>query len=152
MALHQGTAAPDFSVKDQDGNTISLKDFKGQKVVLYFYPKDDTPGCTAQACNLRDNIAGLKKAGINVLGISTDSEQSHKKFEAKFSLPFPLLADVDKKIVGDYGVWGEKKMFGKAYMGTNRVTYLINENGMIDHVIEQVDTKDHTAQILALWQ
>ncbi len=152
MALQQGAAAPDFSVQDQDGNNISLHDFKGQKVALYFYPKDDTPGCTAQACNLRDNISALKAAGIAVLGVSTDSGKSHKKFELKFSLPFPLLADTEKQLVADYDVWGEKKMFGKTYMGTNRVTYLINEKGMIDQVIDKVNTEDHTAQILSLWK
>jgi peroxiredoxin Q/BCP len=152
MALQPGHPAPGFTVTDQDGKEISLSDFKGKKIALYFYPKDDTPGCTAQACNLRDNISALKAAGIQVLGISTDSEKSHKKFETKFHLPFPLLADTEKKLVTDYGVWGEKKFMGRTFMGTNRVTYLINENGVIDHVIEKVDTKDHTAQILNLWK
>lgn len=152
MALQPNTKAPAFTVKDQNGETVSLEDFIGQKVALYFYPKDDTPGCTAQACNLRDNMSALKEQGIQVLGISTDSEKSHKKFEEKFTLPFPLLADEDKKIVADYDVWGEKKFMGKTYMGTNRVTYLINEAGNIDHVIEKVATKDHTAQILDLWK
>ncbi len=152
MALQAGIKAPAFTVKDQDGKEHSLSDYLGQKVALYFYPKDDTPGCTAQACNLRDNIAGLKAAGIQVLGISTDSEKSHKNFEKKFGLPFPLLADVDKKINEDYEVWGEKKFWGKTYMGTHRVTYLINEQGMIDQVIEKVDTDNHTAQILDIWK
>lgn len=152
MALQQGSEAPDFSIKDQDGNMLTLAQFRGQKVVMYFYPKDDTPGCTAQACNLRDNIGALKAAGIAVLGISTDSEKSHKKFEAKFDLPFPLLADTEHQLVTDYDVWDEKKFMGRTFMGTNRVTYLINEEGKIDHVIEKVITKDHTAQILALWQ
>ena len=149
--LTPGSPAPDFSVNDQDGNTISLHDFKGKKVVLYFYPKDDTPGCTAQACNLRDNISVLKAKGIAVLGVSTDSGKSHKKFEKKFSLPFPLLADTDKQLVESYGVWGEKTFWGRKFMGTHRVTFLIGEAGMIDHVIDKVDTKDHTAQITALW-
>lgn len=152
MALQQGTSAPDFTVMDQDGKNISLHDFKGQKVVLYFYPKDDTPGCTAQACNLRDNIAALKQHGMQVLGVSTDGSKSHKKFEEKFTLPFPLLADTEKEIVTAYNVWGEKQFMGKTHIGTHRVTYLINEEGKIDHVIEKVDTKNHTAQILDLWK
>lgn len=151
MILKAGDNAPDFTATDQNGEAISLHDFKGKKVALYFYPKDDTPGCTAQACNLRDNIAGLKQKGIVVLGVSVDDEKSHKKFEKKFSLPFPLVADVDKKIVNDYGLWGEKKFWGKTYMGTMRTTYLINEEGVIDHVIDKVDTDDHTKQILDTW-
>ena len=150
--LQPGTPAPDFTAPDQNGNPISLHDFKGQKVVLYFYPKDDTPGCTAQACNLRDNIAGLKAKGIAVLGLSVDSSKKHKKFEEKYDLPFPLIADDEKKVVEQYGVWGEKKFMGKTYMGTNRVTFLIDEEGNIAHIIEKVDTKDHTAQILETWQ
>ena len=151
MSLTPGVPAPDFTVKDQNGNTVSLHDFKGKKVVLYFYPKDDTPGCTAQACNLRDNISALRAKDIAVLGVSTDSEKSHKKFEEKFSLPFPLLADADKHIVEAYGVWGEKKFMGRNYMGTNRVTFLINEAGIIDHIIDKVETGDHTTQIVNLW-
>jgi peroxiredoxin Q/BCP len=152
MTLKQGDKAPEFTSTDQNGNTVSLNDFKGQKVVLYFYPKDDTPGCTAEACNLRDNFADLKKKGIVILGVSTDSVKSHKKFENKYSLPFTLIADEDKKIVNDYGLWGEKKFMGKTYMGTTRATFLINEEGKIDQVIEKVDTKNHTAQIMELWQ
>jgi len=151
MTLKPGDKAPAFTVNDQDGNSVSLSDFKGKKVALYFYPKDDTTGCTAQACNLRDNFASLKKKGVVILGVSIDSEKSHKKFENKYTLPFPLLADTEKDIVNKYGVWGEKMMYGRKYMGTFRVTFLINEQGKIDHIIEKVDTKDHAAQIEAAW-
>jgi len=151
MTLKPGDKAPAFTVNDQDGNSVSLSDFKGKKVALYFYPKDDTTGCTAQACNLRDNYASLKKKGVVILGVSIDSEKSHKKFENKYTLPFPLLADTEKDIVNKYGVWGEKMMYGRKYMGTFRVTFLINEQGKIDHIIEKVDTKDHAAQIEAAW-
>ncbi len=152
MALSAGIPAPAFTLKDQNGNTHSLSDYKGKKVVLYFYPKDDTPGCTAQACNLRDNSTLLQDKGIVVLGASTDDEQSHDKFSNKFELNFPLLADTGETLVKDYDVWGEKNYMGKTYMGTTRVTYLINEEGMIDAVIEKVDTKEHTAQILETWK
>ncbi|PZF72916.1 thioredoxin-dependent thiol peroxidase [Taibaiella soli] len=151
MKLTEGATAPDFTINDQDGKPVSLHDFKGKKVALYFYPKDDTPGCTAQACNLRDNIALLKKKKIVVLGVSIDTEKKHKKFEDKYSLPFTLLADPEKQLVELYGVWGEKKFMGRTYMGTHRVTFLINEDGVIDHIIEKVDTKNHTEQILELW-
>ena len=151
MKLTEGTVAPDFTINDQNGEPVSLHDFKGKKVALYFYPKDDTPGCTAQACNLRDNIALLKKKKIVVLGVSIDTEKKHKKFEDKYSLPFTLLADPEKQLVELYGVWGEKKFMGRTYMGTHRVTFLINEEGVIDHIIEKVDTKNHTEQILELW-
>ncbi len=152
MSLSAGTAAPSFTLKDQSGNTHSLSDYKGKKVVLYFYPKDDTPGCTAQACNLRDNSTLLQDKGIVVLGASTDDEQSHDKFSNKFELNFPLLADTGETLVKDYDVWGEKNYMGKTYMGTTRVTYLINEEGTIDAVIDKVDTKNHTAQILETWK
>ena len=152
MALAPGMKAPGFSLKDQSGNTHSRSDYKGKKVALYFYPKDDTPGCTAQACNLRDNIEALQDKGIVVLGASTDDAASHQKFEKKFDLNFPLLADTDQQLVNDYGVWGEKNYMGKTYMGTSRVTYLINEEGTIDHIIDKVDTKDHTRQILDTWK
>lgn len=151
MALKPGTKAPDFSLQDQSGKTHNLSDYKGKKVALYFYPKDDTPGCTAQACNLRDNLGGLAQKDIVVLGASTDDAASHQKFEKKYDLNFPLLIDTDKTLVADYDVWGEKKFMGKTYMGTSRVTYLIDENGEIAHVIEKVDTKDHTRQILDTW-
>nr|WP_068893067.1 thioredoxin-dependent thiol peroxidase [Pedobacter panaciterrae] len=148
--LKEGQKAPDFTAKDQDGNNVSLSQFIGKKVVLYFYPKDDTPGCTAEACDFRDNYQGLTAKGIVVLGVSIDDEKSHQKFITKHSLPFPLLADTDKKIVEAYGVWGEKNMYGKKYMGTNRTTFLIDETGLISHIIKKVDTKNSTAQVLEL--
>lgn len=148
--LKEGQAAPDFNAADQDGNTVSLNQFKGKKVVLYFYPKDDTPGCTAEACDFRDNYQGLIAKGIVVLGVSVDDEKSHQKFATKHSLPFTLIADTDKKIVEAYGVWGEKNMYGKKYMGTNRKTFLIDEEGNISHIISKVDTKNSTAQVLEL--
>ena len=151
MTLKQGDKAPAFTATDQDGNTVSLKDYKGQNVILYFYPKDDTPGCTAQSCNLRDNFDALKKKGVVVLGVSIDTEKSHKKFEKKFSLPFTLVADPEQKIVNAYGIWGEKNFMGRTFMGTIRTTFLINEQGKIAHIINKVDTKDHTAQILSVW-
>lgn len=149
--LQPGIPAPDFSVQDQNGHTVSLHDFKGKKVALFFYPKDNTPGCTEQACNMRDNIAALRAKDITVLGVSVDTARKHKNFEQKFSLPFPLLADVEKKMVADYDVWGEKMMWGRKYMGIFRTTFLINEAGVIEHVIDKVDTADHAAQILGLW-
>lgn len=148
MALRAGDKAPDFEVNDQDGNLIKLSDYKGKKVVLYFYPKDNTPGCTAESCNLRDNYKALQSAGYEVLGVSTDTEKSHQKFIEKQSLPFKLLADTEKQIHEKYGTWVEKQMYGKTYMGTARHTFLIDENGVIANVIEKVKTKDHTAQIL----
>ena len=148
MSLQIGDKAPDFTVNDQNGNPVSLSDFKGKKVVLYFYPKDNTPGCTAEACNLRDNHTELQKAGYEVLGVSTDSEKSHLKFIEKQSLPFTLLADTEKDIHEKYHTWVEKSMYGRKYMGTARMTFLIDENGMIENIIEKVKTKDHTAQIL----
>lgn len=148
MALKAGTKAPDFKVKDQDGKTVSLSELKGRKVVLYFYPRDMTPGCTAEACDLRDNYKSLQRAGYEVLGVSTDSEKSHQKFITKEGLPFRLLADEDKTLHGKYQTWVEKSMYGRKYMGTARVTYLIDEKGIIEDVIEKVDTKNHTAQIL----
>lgn len=148
--LNQGDKAPTFTAKDQNGNNITLEQFKGKKVVLYFYPKDNTPGCTAEACDFRDNYQGLKAQGIEVLGVSIDDEKSHQKFINKFDLPFNLLADTDKAIVEAYGVWGEKSMYGKKYMGTNRTTFIIDENGNIAHIITKVDTKTPTAQVLDL--
>jgi peroxiredoxin Q/BCP len=148
MALKVGSKAPDFKVNDQEGNHVKLSDLKGKKVVLYFYPKDMTPGCTAEACNLRDNYKVLQKAGYEILGISSDDEKSHKKFIAKEKLPFRLLADTDKSVHEKYGTWVEKSMYGRKYMGTARVTYIIDENGVIKEIIEKVDTKDHANQIL----
>jgi thioredoxin-dependent peroxiredoxin len=148
MALTVGTKAPNFKTKNQDGKDVSLSDFKGKKLVLYFYPKDMTPGCTAEACSLRDNYKAMQKAGFEILGISSDDEKMHKKFIAKEKLPFSLLADVDKSVHHQYGTWVEKSMYGRKYMGTARVTYIIDENGIITEVIEKVDTKDHAGQIL----
>ncbi|MCX2450938.1 thioredoxin-dependent thiol peroxidase [Pedobacter sp. PLR] len=148
--LTAGQNAPDFTANDQDGNTVSLNQFKGKKVVLYFYPKDNTPGCTTEACDFRDNYQGLVAKGIVVLGVSVDDEQSHQKFASKYDLPFTLIADTDKKIVEAYGVWGEKNMYGKKYMGTNRKTFLIDEHGVITHIIAKVDTKNATSQVLEL--
>ncbi len=148
MKLSKGDKAPDFSSKDQNGNQIKLSDLRGKKVVLYFYPKDDTPGCTAQACDLNDNLPALQSAGYQVIGVSTDDEKSHQKFIHKYGLNFSLLADTDKQVVELYDVWKEKSMYGKKYMGTARTTFLIDENGIITDIIEKVDTKAHTAQIL----
>jgi peroxiredoxin Q/BCP len=143
-----GDKAPDFKSTIQTGESISLKDFKGKKVVLYFYPKDDTPGCTAQACNLRDNYKALLKAGYVVIGVSSDSEKKHIKFIEKYDLPFPLIADEDQTVQHLYGVWGEKQMMGKKYMGTIRTTFIIDEKGIVVDKIEKVNTKEHYQQIL----
>ena len=148
MSLEKGSIAPNFKGIDQNGNSINLADFKGKKVALYFYPKDDTPGCTAQACNLRDNYDVLLAKGIQVIGVSIDSAKSHAKFITKYSLPFPLIADEDKSIVEAYGVWVEKSMYGKKYMGTARFTFLIDEKGLITKVIDKVKTADHTSQLV----
>ena len=149
--LEAGTTAPALSGNDQDGNPVSLDNFKGSKLVLFFYPKDNTPGCTKEACNLRDNYAALQENGFKILGVSIDDEKSHTKFITKFELPFPLLADTDKATVEAYGVYGEKSMYGRKYMGTFRTTYIIDENGTIEHVIKKVKTGDHAAQILSLY-
>lgn len=148
----QGDKAPDFTAKDQNGKTVSLSDFKGKNVILYFYPKDDTPGCTAEACSFRDNYQSLLGKGFAVIGVSTDDEKSHKKFESKYSLPFPLIADPDKQIVESYGVWVEKNMYGKKYMGTARTTFLIDTNGTIAKVIDKVDTQNSSQQVIDLLQ
>ncbi len=148
MALTAGSKAPDFKTKDQDGTEVSLSGLQGKKVVLYFYPRDMTPGCTAEACSLRDNYKALQKAGYEVFGISSDDDKSHRKFIEKEKLPFRLLADIDKTVHGKYGTWVEKSMYGRKYMGTARVTFIIDENGIIREVIEKVDTKNHADQIL----
>lgn len=148
MSLQIGDKAPDFEAKDQNGETVKLSDYRGKKVVIYFYPKDNTPGCTAQACNLRDNYTDLQRAGYEIIGISTDNVQSHQKFAEQQNLPFTLVADEDKKINEAYGVWKEKSMYGRKYMGTARTTFVINEEGIITDIIEKVKTSDHTAQIL----
>lgn len=147
--LKIGDKAPDFNTTDQDNNKVTLSDFAGSKLVLYFYPKDSTPGCTVQACDLRDNYDRLLSKGYKVLGVSADDVKSHKKFIEKHNLPFPLLMDEDKKIINDYGVWGLKKFMGKEYDGIHRTTFIIDENGVIEDIIEKVKTKEHTAQILA---
>jgi len=146
--LKQGDKAPDFKGTDQSGNIISLNDFKGSKLVLYFYPKDSTPGCTAEACDLRDNYAVLMKKGYNVIGVSADNEISHKKFIEKYNLPFPLIADTDKTIINAYGVWGRKKFMGKEFDGILRTTFIINESGVIEEIITKVETKNHSSQII----
>ncbi|TNF00634.1 MAG: thioredoxin-dependent thiol peroxidase [Bacteroidetes bacterium] len=150
--LKVGDQAPEFKVKDQNGSEISLNDFKGKRVVIYFYPKDNTPGCTAQACNIRDNYSDLQKEGIVVLGVSADSESSHLKFIDKFELPFTLLADTDHTLLNLYGVWGEKKFMGKVYDGIHRTTFILNEDHTIRAIIEKPKTKDHTAEILEAYQ
>lgn len=149
--LEKGLKAPLFTLKDQEGKKVSLKDYRGKKVVLFFYPEDDTPTCTVEACNIRDNFSLLQKKGIEVLGISPDHEKSHQKFREKFALPFTLLADTDMKVINAYGVWGEKNMYGRKYMGLKRTTFLINEEGKIHEVIRKVLSKKHTDQILKLW-
>ena len=149
MNLRIGDTAPDFSASNQQGDIVSLSDFRGKKVVIYFYPKDDTPGCTAQACNLRDNNTQLQEAGYEVIGISKDGVKSHDKFANKYELPFTLIADEDTAINEAYGVWKEKSMYGRTYMGTARTTFVLDEQGTITNIIEKVKTKDHTAQILA---
>jgi peroxiredoxin Q/BCP len=148
MGLRIGDKAPDFTVNDQDGKAVKLSSLKGKKVVLYFYPKDMTPGCTTEACNLRDNYKLLMKQGYEVLGISTDNEKTHQKFIARENLPFRLLADTDKKVHDLYGTWIEKSMYGRKYMGTARNTFVIDEKGMIEDIIQKVDTKNHIDQIL----
>jgi thioredoxin-dependent peroxiredoxin len=146
--IKEGTTAPAFKTTDADGETVNLKELKGQKVVLYFYPKDDTPGCTKEACSFRDAWAKFKKRGITVLGVSPDSEASHKKFETKYKLPFTLLADKDHVIADAYGVWGEKKFMGRTYMGVLRTTFLIDEKGKIKKVFEKVKPEDHANEVL----
>lgn len=149
IALQPGDKAPAFSGIDQDGNTIALKDFKGKKLAVYFYPQDNTPTCTVQACNIRDNYDALKQAGIAIIGISPDDEESHKKFEGKHQLPFRLIADPKLKIIEKYGVWGDKQLYGRHYMGLHRTTFLIDEKGKIKHIIKRPKNKDHAAEIIA---
>lgn len=146
--LNEGQKAPDFTAKDQNGADISLSDFSGKEVILYFYPKDDTPGCTAEACSFRDNYQSLLGQGFEVLGVSTDDEKSHQKFISKYSLPFPLISDTDKNIVELYGVWVEKNMYGKKYMGIARKTFIIGKDGIITKIITKVDTKNSSQQVI----
>lgn len=149
--LSEGDKAPAFKSKDQNGKPVSLSDFKGQKVVLYFYPEDDTPTCTIEACNLRDNYSLLNQKGIMVLGVSPDDEKKHKKFEQKFNLPFTLVADEGKKIIDKYGVWGEKNLYGRKYMGLKRTTFLIDEKGIIKKIFKKPRSKMHSEEILNAW-
>src|SRR5437762_5932481 len=146
--LKEGEKAPDFAVPDGEGNVVRLKDLKGKKVVLYFYPKDDTPGCTKEACAFRDGFAAIKKKGAVVLGVSTDSVESHQKFKTKFNLNFPLLADTEKKIVEAYGTWKEKSMYGRKYMGIERTTFIIDEQGKISHIFPKVKVDEHYEEVL----
>jgi peroxiredoxin Q/BCP len=149
ITLRAGDKAPDFIGTDQNGNIIRLSHYKGKKLVLYFYPKDNTTGCTAEACSLRDSDSALQAAGYSIVGVSPDSTKSHLNFATKHSLPFPLVADIDKTIALAYGAWGEKKLYGKTYTGILRTTFKIDENGIIEDIITKVNTKDHAAQILS---
>jgi thioredoxin-dependent peroxiredoxin len=146
--LEEGDKAPDFTAKDQDGNEVKLADFRGQRVVLYFYPKDDTPGCTKEACSFRDADEIYAEKGIKVFGISTDNEKSHQKFVSKYSLPFTLIADTEKKLVNDYGVYAEKSLYGRKYMGVNRRTFLIDEDGKIIKIFKKVNVSEHADEVL----
>jgi peroxiredoxin Q/BCP len=147
IELKIGDPAPKFAAPDQDGNMVTLDHFKGKKLVLYFYPKDNTPGCTAEACDLRDNYEKFLSLGYEILGVSADSQKSHQNFISKYDLPFRLLSDVDKKILEAYNAWGEKKMYGKSYMGILRKTFIISESGIIENIIDNVKTKEHAKQI-----
>jgi peroxiredoxin Q/BCP len=149
MPISSGISAPDFSLADENGTIRSLSDFRGHPVILYFYPKDDTPGCTTEACNFRDDYSQYEKAGVTIIGVSPDTSSSHAKFKTKYGLPFTLLADTDHKVCELYKVWGEKKNYGRAYMGVFRTTYLIDAQGMILHVFENVKPAGHSAEILA---
>jgi peroxiredoxin Q/BCP len=152
ITLTEGDKAPAFRSKDQNGKPVALSDFKGKKVALYFYPEDDTPTCTIEACNLRDNYSLLKQNGIVVLGVSPDDEKKHKRFEEKFNLPFTLVVDDDKKIIDKYGVWGEKNLYGRKYMGLHRTTFLIDEKGIIKKIFRKPRSKMHSEEILKAWQ
>lgn len=147
-SLKIGDKAPSINAKDQNGNIIKTEDFAGSKLILFFYPKDNTPGCTAEACNLRDNYQHLLDKGFKIIGVSADNETSHQNFATKFDLPFPLIPDVEKKIILDYDVWGEKKFMGKTYDGIHRVTFIIDENSNIEKIFTKVETKNHSTQIL----
>ena len=147
--LKPGDKAPHFEFTDPEGSVKTLEDYLGKRVILYFYPKDNTPGCTAEACNLRDNYDGLLKKGFEIVGVSADSEKSHAKFRTKYQLPFPLISDTEKEILKAYGVWGEKKLMGRTYMGIHRMTFVIDKNGFIEKIYTKVKTKEHTEQILA---
>lgn len=146
--LKKGDKVPNFEVNDQDGNPISLSDYKGKRLIVFFYPKASTPGCTAEACNLRDNYKELQSQGYEILGVSADSEKRQTNFKNKYEFPFPLLADEDKQVINAFGVWGEKKFMGKTYDGIHRKTFIIDQKGVVERVIDKVKTKDHAAQIL----
>jgi thioredoxin-dependent peroxiredoxin len=150
--LREGDKAPAFSGMDASGNKVSLASYKGERVVLYFYPQDDTPTCTVQACNLRDNNALLRAAGFSIVGVSPDDQKSHGKFEAKFSLPFPLIADPDHTIIDKYGVWGEKQLYGRKYLGLHRTTFLIDEKGVIKKIFLKPKSKTHAEEIVKAWK
>lgn len=145
--LKEGDLAPAIDALDQNGERISLEEYRGKKIVLYFYPKDNTPGCTAESCDLRDNYSQFLERGFEVIGVSADSEKSHQNFIAKYNLPFRLISDVEKKVLNDYGAWGEKQMYGKSYMGILRKTFIIDEEGVVEKIIEKVNTKEHSRQI-----
>jgi peroxiredoxin Q/BCP len=149
--LKEGDKAPVFSGNDQQGKKVSLSDFKGKKVIIYFYPQDDTPTCTIEACNLRDNYSMLKKEGFVIMGVSPDTEKSHKKFAAKFDLPFTLIADPEHTIIDKYGVWGQKQLFGREYMGVIRTTFLVDEHGMLRKIFEKPKNSTHADEIIAAW-
>ena len=148
QTLKPGDRVPNFKVNDQDGNSISSDDYKGKKWIVFFYPKASTPGCTAEACNLRDNYSELQKQGYELLGVSADSEKRQKSFQEKYKFPFPLLADENKEVINGFGVWGPKKFMGKEYNGIHRITFIIDETGTVERVIDKVETKDHASQIL----
>ena len=150
--LSEGQKAPAFKAKDQNGNPVSLADYKGKKLAIYFYPEDDTPTCTVQACNLRDNFSLLKQHGITILGVSPDEVKKHKKFENKYDLPFTLIADPEKKIVDKYGLWGEKTLYGRTYMGLHRTTFLIDEKGVIRKIFLKPKSKQHSEEIISAWK
>ena len=147
VELKAGIQAPSIDALDQEGKNITLEEYRGKKVVLYFYPKDNTPGCTAESCDLRDNYNAFIEKGFEIIGVSADSEASHRKFISKYELPFRLISDTEKKVLQDYGVWGEKKLYGKTYMGIKRTTFIIDENGIIEEIIDKVNTKAHSQQI-----
>lgn len=150
--IKEGMKAPYFEGTDQNGNKINLNNYKGKKLVLYFYPKDNTPGCTKEACSFRDNYDDMKSKGFDIVGVSADSEKSHQKFAEKFDLPFPLIADTDREILESYGAFGEKKMYGKTFMGIKRITVIIDEEGLIEKIIKKVDTKDSASQIFKVYE
>ncbi|OQX78234.1 MAG: thioredoxin-dependent thiol peroxidase [Bacteroidetes bacterium 4484_249] len=152
IKLIKGDKAPEINAVDQDGNSVKLSDFKGSKLILFFYPKANTPGCTAEACNLRDNYSELLNKGFKIIGVSADDEKRQKNFAVKHNLPFPLIPDVDKKIINDYGVWGPKKFMGREYDGIHRTTFIISEDGKIEMVFTKVKTKVHTEQILEIYK